>query len=125
MRYLPFWPAVFIGRMIVMLVPLIALLLPLGKVMPPLYRWRIRSKIYRWYKELQEVDDAVHKQQLSIAQFVQLNRELQQIENEVNKVKTPLSYADQVYNLMLHIDLVRKKLALSKSASISTKSRGG
>lgn len=93
--------------------------------MPPLYRWRIRSKIYRWYKELQEVDDAVHKQQLSIAQFVQLNRELQQIENEVNKVKTPLSYADQVYNLMLHIDLVRKKLALSKSASISTKSRGG
>ena len=56
----------------------------------------------------------MHKQQLSIAQFVQLNRELQQIENEVNKVKTPLSYADQVYNLMLHIDLVRKKLALSK-----------
>ncbi|WP_221901605.1 hypothetical protein [Bathymodiolus platifrons methanotrophic gill symbiont] len=87
--------------------------------------WKLSSRPGLTAKELQEVDDAVHKQQLSIAQFVQLNRELQQIENEVNKVKTPLSYADQVYNLMLHIDLVRKKLALSKSASISTKSRGG
>ncbi|NOQ15413.1 MAG: TAXI family TRAP transporter solute-binding subunit [Methyloprofundus sp.] len=110
MRYLPFWPAVFIDRMIVMLIPLLALLLPLGKIMPPLYRWRIRSKIYRWYKELQKVDDAIHGQQLSAAQFADLSRELTQIENEVNKVKTPLSYADQVYNLLLHIDLVHKKL---------------
>ncbi len=110
MRYLPFWPAVFIDRMIVMLVPLLALLLPLGKVLPPLYRWRIRSKIYRWYKELQDVDDAIHGQQLSSLQFTQISDELSEIENEVNKVKTPLSYADQVYNLLLHIDLVRKKL---------------
>ncbi|MEE9337775.1 MAG: TAXI family TRAP transporter solute-binding subunit [Methylococcaceae bacterium] len=110
MRYLPFWPAVFIDRMIVMLVPLLALLLPLGKIMPPLYRWRIRSKIYRWYKELQEVDDAIHQQQLSSQQVESLNKDLIQIENEVNKVKTPLSYADQVYNLLLHIDLVKKKL---------------
>lgn len=110
MRYLPFWPAVFIDRMIVMLVPLLALLLPLGKIMPPLYRWRIRSKIYRWYKELQEVDDKVHGKQISASLLDELNGELTQIENEVNKVKTPLSYADQVYNLLLHIDLVRNKL---------------
>ncbi len=110
MRFLPFWPAVFIDRMIVMLVPLLALLLPLGKIMPPLYRWRIRSKIYRWYKELQEVDDEVHGEQISATELEKLNNELTKIENEVNKVKTPLSYADQVYNLLLHIDLVRKKL---------------
>lgn len=114
MRYLPFWPAVFIDRMIVMLIPLIMLLLPLGKIMPPLYRWRIRSKIYRWYKELQEVDDGCHKQHLSPELHKKLNGELTQIENEVNKVKTPLSYADQVYNLLLHIDLVRKKLNSEK-----------
>ena len=115
MRYLPFWPAVFIDRMIVMLIPLLALLLPLGKIMPPLYRWRIRSKIYRWYKELQEVDDAIHEQQLTLSELAQLSIELSQIENEVNKVKTPLSYADQVYNLLLHIDLVRKKLTAAEA----------
>ncbi|WP_428356970.1 TAXI family TRAP transporter solute-binding subunit [Methyloprofundus sp.] len=117
MRYLPFWPAVFIDRMIVMLVPLLALLLPLGKIMPPLYRWRIRSKIYRWYKELQDVDDTVHGKEISIAEFVVISRELTQIEDQVNKVKTPLSYADQVYNLLLHIDLVRKKLNAKKPAA--------
>ncbi len=110
MRFLPFWPAVFIDRMIVMLIPLLALLIPLGKIMPPLYRWRIRSKIYRWYKELQEVDDEVHGEQISIERVKQLNHELMKIEKEVNKVKTPLSYADQVYNLLLHVDLVQKKL---------------
>lgn len=110
MRYLPFWPAVFIDRMIVMIIPLLALLIPLGKIMPPLYRWRIRSKIYRWYSDLQQVDDAMHHQPLSAEKIDSLNQNLIQIENEVNKVKTPLSYADQVYNLLLHIDLVKKKL---------------
>jgi TRAP transporter TAXI family solute receptor len=110
MRYLPFWPAVFIDRMIVMIIPLLALLIPLGKIMPPLYRWRIRSKIYRWYNDLQQVDDVMHQGQLSAEQMASLNKDLTQIENEVNKVKTPLSYADQVYNLLLHIDLVKKKL---------------
>lgn len=110
MRFLPFWPAVFIDRMIVMLIPLLAILLPLFKVMPPLYRWKIRSKIYRWYKELQQVDDKIHQSENTNTEIEQLHQELKQIENEVNKVKTPLSYADQVYNLLLHIDLVQKKL---------------
>ncbi len=110
MRYLPFWPAVFLDRMVVMLIPLLALIIPLGKIMPPLYRWRIRSKIYRWYKELQEVDDSIHQLPLSPQQIDSLKNNLLQIQNEVNKVQTPLSYADQVYNLLLHIDLVKKNL---------------
>lgn len=110
MRFLPFWAAIMIDRMIVMLIPLVALLFPLFKIMPPLYRWRVRSKIYRWYRELQVVDDSAHNQALPAAQQLALIKELARIENEVNKVKTPLSYADQVYNLLLHIDLVRKKV---------------
>ena len=55
-RYLPFWTASLIDRLKVMLVPLLTLLLPLGKIMPPTYRWRVRKKIYRWYRELQALD---------------------------------------------------------------------
>lgn len=110
MRYLPFWPAVFIDRMIVMLVPLLMLLLPLGKIMPPLYQWRIRSRIYRWYKELQDIDDDIKCLPLSNEQFQLLSHKLEAVESEVTKVRPPLSYADQLYNLLLHIDLVRKKL---------------
>ncbi len=110
MRFLPFWAAIMIDRMVVMLIPLIALLFPLFKIMPPLYRWRVRSRIYRWYRELQAVDDQAHGLELDPDQQQVLCKELDQIENEVNKVKAPLSYADQVYNLLLHIDLVRKKI---------------
>jgi len=110
MRYLPFWAAIMIDRFIVMLIPLIALLIPLVKVMPPLYRWRISSRIYRWYEELHAVDDQFHQQHLNEQQRLQLEQQLSHIENEVNKVKTPLSYAEKVYQLLLHIDLVRRKL---------------
>jgi hypothetical protein len=110
MRYLPFWTAIMIDRFIVMIIPLLALLIPLFKVMPPLYQWRINSRIYRWYEALHAVDDKIHGQQLTTEQRQQLNDELGHIENEVNKVKTPLSYAEKVYQLLMHIDLVRQKL---------------
>ncbi|NQZ54221.1 MAG: TAXI family TRAP transporter solute-binding subunit [Piscirickettsiaceae bacterium] len=111
MRYLPFWAATLIDRMVVMLIPVIALLFPLFKLAPPLYRWRIRSKIYRWYRELQAVDNVLFEQEVTVEQQQKLMKELERIESEVNKVKTPLSYADQVYNLLLHVDLVRNKIS--------------
>lgn len=110
MRYLPFWAAIMIDRFIVMIIPLLALLIPLFKVMPPLYRWRISSRIYRWYEELHEVDDQSHGKQLGEEQRQLLEKKLSHIENEVNKVKTPLSYAEKVYQLLVHIDLIRQKL---------------
>ena len=48
-RYLPFWLASLADRLKVMLVPLVMLLLPLFRAVPPLVRWRTRRKIYRWY----------------------------------------------------------------------------
>ncbi|MEE9344874.1 MAG: TAXI family TRAP transporter solute-binding subunit [Methylococcales bacterium] len=115
MRYLPFWAAVLIDRMIVFLLPLIAVMIPLFKLMPPLYRWRVRSRIYRWYDELQETDSAITQENsLSANQIQKLHKQLNRIDNEVEKLKTPLSYADQLYQLLLHTDLVRKKLNSKK-----------
>ena len=111
LRYLPFWAAVMIDRFIVFLVPLLAVLFPLFKLMPPLYRWRVRSRIYKWYDELQETDSAISRdRQLTEEQIRELHEQLDRIENEVEKVKTPLSYADQLYQLMSHTELVRKRL---------------
>ena len=118
MRYLPFWAAVMIDRMIVFLLPLVAVLIPLFKLMPPLYRWRVRSRIYRWYDELQATDSVIAQDKnLTAEQIQQLHQQLDRIENEVEKVKTPLSYADQLYQLLSHTDLVRKKL-ISKQATL-------
>jgi hypothetical protein len=82
--------------------------------MPPLYRWQVRKKIYRWYRLLRELDiddDAT----IEKAHRDELLRQLQSIEDEVRKVTVPLSYADELYNLRLHIDMVRRKLGVAGS----------
>ena len=61
-RYLPFWLANLIDRMWVVLVSIIAILIPLSRALPPLYQFRIRSRIFRWYAQLRDVEDAMGKQ---------------------------------------------------------------
>ena len=102
-RYLPFWAATLLDRLKVMLLPFIALLIPLFKVMPPLYRWRVRSRIYRWYDELNRIDEALG----SGFDQSQLD-ELDRIESEIRKVHVPLSYSDELYNLRMHLVLIRE-----------------
>ncbi|MCK5647394.1 MAG: ABC transporter substrate-binding protein [Gammaproteobacteria bacterium] len=110
MKYLPFWIATFIDRMIVLTLPFLLLILPLMKILPPVYRWRIRSKVYKWYEQLQHVDDQTHVDSLSETEYKHLNQELERIAEEVSKLDTPLSNADQLYNLLVHIDLIKSKL---------------
>lgn len=108
-RYLPFWAATLVDRLLVMIVPLIALLLPLMRLLPPTYRWRIRSRIYRWYRDLLAINAALEND-TSSQQCGEHLRELDRIEDEVSKLTVPLSYADQLYNLRVHIELIREKL---------------
>ncbi len=107
-RYLPFWAASLLDRTKIMLLPLLGLLLPLFKIVPPLYRWRMRARIYRWYEELQEVDRSILTASREEKQAY-LNK-LNELEREVRDVVVPLSFAYQLYHLRLHIDFVRQKL---------------
>ena len=55
-RYLPYWAAILVDRLWVMLLPAIAMLVPLARALPALYSWRMRSRIYRWYARLKEIE---------------------------------------------------------------------
>ncbi|MEN8132209.1 MAG: TAXI family TRAP transporter solute-binding subunit [Pseudomonadota bacterium] len=108
-RYLPFWAANLIDRLKIMLVPLFALLLPFIKFMPPVYRWRMRSRIYRWYRELNTLDQKSYQEGFDryIDDYL---AELDRIEHEVAKVSVPLSYAEELYHLRVHIALVKDSM---------------
>jgi TRAP-type uncharacterized transport system substrate-binding protein len=106
-RYLPFWLANLIDRMWVVLASIIVILIPLSRIVPPLYEFRIRSRVFRWYRQLREIEDAAA---LSPARHAQLLPQLDELEHRVEKVSVPLSYAEELYALRGHIDLVRKKL---------------
>jgi TRAP transporter TAXI family solute receptor len=106
-RYLPFWAATLVDRLKVMLLPLVALMIPLFKIMPPIYRWRIRSRIYRWYREVLSIDRRQHREAVEIDRSLS---ELNDITRDVANVSVPLSYAEELYDLRLHINLVKEHL---------------
>jgi len=108
-RYLPFWAANLVDRLIVMILPLVTLMIPLMKVLPPTYRWRVRSRIYRWYDELRDLDSRTTAAD-NPGQTQALLQELDHIEQDVMQVTVPKSYADAQYNLRLHIRLIRERL---------------
>jgi len=105
-RYLPFWAANLIDRMVVMLVPFFALLLPILRFAPGLYSWRVRSRIYRRYGELKflEADVEANPAMHSRAEWLE---KLDRIEEDVQHIPTPLAFADMLYTLRLHVGLVR------------------
>ena len=108
-RYLPFWVANFLNRMKIMLLPLLALLYPLFKLMPPIYRWRMRSRIYRWYSELESADPEMHKEDLTVNLDEYLLM-LDNLEKKVSNISVPPAYSEELYSLRLHIDRLRNKL---------------
>ena len=108
-RYLPFWMATLADRLKVLLVPLIALMFPLFKIVPSLYRWRVRSKIYRWYHALDAIDDALANREAG-TDLGNLRDDLDRMEGEVRQVAVPPSYRDDLYHLRVHIDLLRTKV---------------
>ena len=109
-RYLPFWAAVFVERMIVLLVPLIALMLPLMRVLPTLYNWRVTSPIYKAYGQLRFLEDEVVRDPSSAKAPDYLAR-LDGIEARVDQLHVPLSFNHQVYTLRDHIGLVRSRIS--------------
>lgn len=106
-RYLPFTLANLIERMWLAMGIIIAVLLPLGKIAPPLYAFRVRSRVFRWYGQLREIEERLEK---DAEQAPALLEELESLEAKVEKVIVPLSYTDELYTLRHHIGLVRKKL---------------
>jgi len=108
-RTLPFWAATLIDRLTVMLLPLIAIIIPLMRIMPPLYKWRVRRRVYKWYKELRKLErgiqDGIHDDDVAGYQS-----DLDRIDAEVRKVKIPWAYAEELYQLRLHIRYVRESL---------------
>ena len=110
-RYLPFWMANLIERMWLAMGLIIALALPLSRIVPPLYTFRIRSRVFRWYAELRDIEQRHESAKEKDATPVQaLLEQLDEMETKVEKIVVPLSYTDELYALRNNIHLVRKKL---------------
>jgi len=108
-RTLPFRFASLVNRIIVVFVPMIVLLLPALRLIPAIYRWRFKSRVSRWYRALLMIEQDLIAQ-LASDQRNALMERLDNIEEAVNRMKVPASFADQFYDLRGHITFVRNRL---------------
>ena len=107
-KHLPFWLASLASRVVVVFLPLVVVLIPALRLIPTIYRWRIKLRLFRWYRALLRLE-----RELSVRSPQERRSQLQRldhIEAAVHKLKVPASFADQFYGLRGHIDYVRSQL---------------
>ena len=109
-RTFPFWMASLITRALAVIVPVALLLIPALKITPAIYRWRIESRIFRWYRVLLEFEREALKHSVDVEKRDELLRRLDHIERNVNKIMVPASCGNLFYGLREHIGFVRMSL---------------
>lgn len=109
-RYMPFWMATMIDRLVVSLVVLLPLLIPAMRFAPQIYRWRVRRRILRWYAVLKDLESGLEANP-TVAERQRALADLDRIEAAVNDTVVPLGFTDQLYQLKAYIVTVRGHLA--------------
>ena len=108
--YFPFWVAALLGKLIVLLIPILGVLYPMVRFLPRTYDWLMRSKVLRMYGELRLLEDEVANVRGSGGATADMIARLDRLEQEANHLRLPVAYATMLYTLRDHIDLVRAGL---------------
>jgi hypothetical protein len=115
-RYLPFWGANLVDRMWVALISIIAIIIPLSRVLPPLYTFRIRRRVFRWYRDLRQIEDDMANGKGSAGEQAE---RLDKLDAKVERIAVPLAYTDELYALRSAIRLVRSRLRAQEPAKLA------
>ena len=88
---------------------IIAVAVPLARVVPALYRWRVRSRVFRWYARLKQIELQLEENP-GRQVLDDMLRRLDDSERAVNQIPTPLAYAENLYFFREHVDVVRRRI---------------
>ena len=108
--YFPFWMAALLGKLIILLIPILAVLYPMMRFLPALYDWAMRSKVLRMYGELRLLEDEMANARGGGGDMRAVITRLDRLEEQANHLRVPVAYASELYMLRNHIDLVREGL---------------
>jgi uncharacterized protein len=116
---IPFWVTAFAflhaTKTILLAIPILSIAIPLFRFLPVLYAWMIRQRLLEWYDRLKELEFTLDHNPTG-AQLAEVDEGLRRIDRAVSRLRLPRHYADQLYNLRSHIELVAQKLAPKRAA---------
>lgn len=105
----PFVLASILDRFIIVLIPLVPLLYPLIRGLPPVYNIALRRRIIRWYATLHEINAKIHTLTVEGVD-VELARLEDLMGTLLSEPPPPLGFMGDFYNLQLHVELVTYRL---------------
>ncbi len=108
-RHLPFWIADSVERLVILLIPLATILVPLFRFAPGLYSWRVRRRVWRWYRHLKQLESRLAT--ADPATRTALAAEIESMAQSASAIPIPARYAGELYHLREHIELVRQRIA--------------
>jgi TRAP-type uncharacterized transport system substrate-binding protein len=113
-RYLPYWAANALQRLLLILLPLLAIAIPVLRTIPGLIAFKDKSRLYRRYEKLLKIERNLRSQQLSMLEIAEATTQLDEIEQAITITKFPLEFTDRIYTLRQHVDYVRGQLRKEK-----------
>ncbi len=109
-RVLPFWVATLLDRALILILPLLGIILPMIRLVPALYNWRMRRRILYWYRQLKNLENNLPK--TATLDLIEMKeQELERIEEGVRKISVPINFAADLYNLRDHVEFVKRNIA--------------
>ena len=88
-KYLPFWVATLVERMLVVLLPLAAVLYPVFRFLPQIYDWAMQSKIRRLYDEMRAIENEMEIQEGKDVDAI--DAKLEDLSQRANRLSLPRS----------------------------------
>jgi hypothetical protein len=111
----PFWLASLIGRLLVLIVPIVAVLYPIMRWLPAIYSWLMQSRVARLYGELRLLEDEIPAE--GTAASSQLVERLRHLEKRANELRMPIAYESMIYLLRNHIAVVSHRMQARQPGS--------
>jgi len=108
-KHLPYWLASLVDRLLVLFLPLFVVIVPATKIVPTIYSWRVRSRIYRWYGRLMAIERDIRRHHTP-EDRQRILGQLQHISEALRELRTPPSFGDQLYALRDHVAAVRRQI---------------
>ncbi|CAH0210019.1 TAXI family TRAP transporter solute-binding subunit [Roseomonas sp. CECT 9278] len=116
-RWLPFWVAVWVERLLFVLLPVLGLALPLIRFGPTLYAWQMETRVWRHYETLRRIEAEAERDGDGPARAA-LRGRLEALDARVARMTLPVAYRRHVFALRRDIAYVRALLAPATAGGI-------
>jgi len=112
-KHLPYWAASFVGKLLLVLVPLLAIIYPISQAYPALTQWFYTRRVNRFYLMLVKIEkrfDQGGKREIAQQELESLRAEIDAL---IKQEKIPSSYTNLLYDLREHVAQVMKRYGIN------------